>query len=43
MAKMKEASNKITMYVAANFGKNLKAGTKEWEYDLATKKWISRK
>ena len=43
MIEMKEASKKISRYVMENFGKELKTGVQEWEYDLASRKWILRK
>lgn len=43
MSEMREASNKISRYITLKFGKDLMAGAQEWEFDLATKRWILRK
>jgi hypothetical protein len=43
MAEMRDANARISRYVETKFGKDLKAGVQEWEYDLASKKWILRK
>jgi Fe-S-cluster containining protein len=43
MTEMKEANAKISRFVEAKIKKASKTGMREWEYDLASKKWILRK
>jgi Fe-S-cluster containining protein len=42
MAESKKANEKINRYITNNYKQYFKKGVKEWEYDLATGKWVLR-